>query len=128
MDVSVSRASSYPSVPISFPRETDYEILLRELARHASPRHDPPTTTPGIARSDDQSSFTPRLEGLEERTVLSAVALTVENTADSGPGSLREAVDMPTTIGHDMIQFAKGVSRHDPVNQRRTGDHRRSDH
>jgi hypothetical protein len=57
------------------------------------------------------SSFAPRLEGLEERAVLSAVALTVENTADSGPGSLREAVDLANwNIGHDTIKFAKGVA------------------
>src|SRR6266851_7675619 len=51
-------------------------------------------------------SFVPRLESLEDRTVLST--LTVLNNLDSGAGSLRDA------IGHakdgDTIVFAAGLN------------------
>ena len=56
-----------------------------------------------------QTSFTPRLEGLEDRALLSAIS--VLNTDDSGPGSLREAIAAAnTTVEEDVISFAKGVN------------------
>lgn len=55
-----------------------------------------------------KSSFTPRMEGLEDRALLSAIS--VVNTADSGPGSLRQAItDANDAAGEDVISFAKGV-------------------
>src|SRR5262249_16070730 len=52
--------------------------------------------------------FVPRLEALECRTVLST--FTVENLADSGPGSLRQAIlDANHQLGADMIDFAPGA-------------------
>jgi hypothetical protein len=50
--------------------------------------------------------FVPRLEALEDRTVLST--LTVLNTADSGAGSLREAI--ATASSGDTIDFAHNLS------------------
>src|SRR5262249_57663174 len=48
--------------------------------------------------------FTPRLEALEDRTVPSTFL--VENLADSGPGSLRQAVlDANAQPGTDQIFF-----------------------
>ena len=56
-----------------------------------------------------KSSFTPRFEGLEDRAMLSAISVT--NTDDSGPGSLRQAIaDANTTVAEDVISFAEGVS------------------
>jgi hypothetical protein len=56
-----------------------------------------------------KSSFSPRLEALEDRVVLSAIS--VLNTADSGPDSLREAVLYANeNPGPDEIQFAVGLS------------------
>jgi hypothetical protein len=50
-----------------------------------------------------------RVEGLEERTLLTTMS--VLNTDDSGPGSLRQAiVDANAQAGADVIQFAKGLS------------------
>ena len=55
-----------------------------------------------------RSSFTSRVESLEERTVLSAMS--VVNIDDSGPGSLRQAIlDANETEGADVIQFAQGL-------------------
>src|SRR5512134_1569616 len=52
--------------------------------------------------------FTPRLEALEDRTVLSTFM--VENLADSGIGSLRQAVlDANALRGADAIVFAEGL-------------------
>src|SRR5271166_6268322 len=49
-----------------------------------------------------------RFEPLEDRNLLSA--LTVLNLADSGAGSLRQAVlDANANPGADTIQFAKGL-------------------
>src|SRR5439155_4822030 len=45
---------------------------------------------PRRSSSERSRSFRPRLESLEERTVLST--LTVSNTLDSGKGSLRDAI------------------------------------
>src|SRR5206468_1420183 len=51
----------------------------------------------------------PQLEALEKRNLLSA--LTVVNLADSGPGSLRDAVRQANAAaGADMIGFAAGLS------------------
>ena len=47
----------------------------------------------------------PRLEGLEDRTVLST--LTVLNALDKGAGSLRDAITRPTS--GDTIVFAPGL-------------------
>ena len=53
--------------------------------------------------------FTPRLEALEDRTVPSTFL--VENLADSGPGSLRQAVlDANALAGADLIGFAPAAS------------------
>src|SRR5215813_11036486 len=52
--------------------------------------------------------FTPRLEALEDRTVPSTFL--VENLADSGPGSLRQAVlDANALPGADEVRFADGL-------------------
>src|SRR5262245_38996289 len=54
--------------------------------------------------------FTPRLEALEGRTVPSTFL--VENLADSGPGSLRQAVldaNSAAYPGADVINFADGL-------------------
>src|SRR5262249_28430102 len=54
-------------------------------------------------------AFTPRLVALEDRTVPST--FTVENLADSGPGSLRQAVlDANANPGADLIVFAPSTS------------------
>ncbi len=55
-----------------------------------------------------RSSFAPRLEGLEDRTLLTTIS--VLNTDDSGPGSLRQAImDANAQEGADTIEFAEGV-------------------
>ncbi len=55
--------------------------------------------------STRKSSFLPRMEGLEERIVLSTMS--VVNTDDNGPGSLRQAIlDANAQEGADVIQFA----------------------
>src|SRR6516225_3437124 len=52
--------------------------------------------------------FVPRLEALECRTLPST--FTVLNLADSGPGSLRQAIlDANAQPGADTIQFAHGL-------------------
>src|SRR5688572_21615739 len=52
--------------------------------------------------------FVPRLQALEGRTVLST--FTVENLADSGAGSLRQAIlDASTQPGADVIEFASAA-------------------
>src|SRR5438128_1636571 len=49
--------------------------------------------------------FTPRLEALEDRTVPSTFM--VENLADGGPGSLRQAIlDANALPGADLIRVA----------------------
>jgi trimeric autotransporter adhesin len=67
-----------------------------------------------------RSSFRPRLEALEDRTLLSAYMVTT--TADSGPGSLRDAINQinadanhalyfsPSNPAVDEIDFAVGVA------------------
>src|SRR5437879_3639806 len=59
--------------------------LLRSVKRD-------PERGPGPARKSTHKrrAFLPRLEALEDRTV--PVIYTVTNTADSGPGSLRDAI------------------------------------
>ena len=62
---------------------------------------------PGFRRpSPPGRSAVPRLEVLEDRTMLSS--LTVRNIADSGPGSLRTAIDTANTNGDptNTITFA----------------------
>src|SRR5262245_48148705 len=52
-----------------------------------------------------RQGFVPRLEALEDRTVPST--FTVQNLADSGPGSLRQAIlDASAQPGDDTIRFA----------------------
>src|SRR5262247_2153339 len=52
-----------------------------------------------------RQGFVPRLEALEDRTVPST--FTVGNLADSGPGSLRQAIlDANDHPGADVIAFA----------------------
>src|SRR5262245_11206839 len=52
--------------------------------------------------------FMPRLEALEDRTVLSTFL--VENLADGGNGSLRQAVlDANALLGADEVRFAEGL-------------------
>ena len=59
-------------------------------------------------RGGQNSSSLLRFEGLEERTMLSAMS--VVNTADSGAGSLRQAIlDANAQEGADFIQFAESV-------------------
>lgn len=53
-----------------------------------------------------QARFRPRLDALEDRSLLST--LTVTNTHDSGPGSLRAAIQSSST--GDTIAFAHSVS------------------
>src|SRR5262245_44833028 len=56
-----------------------------------------------------QRCFVPRLEGLECRTLPST--FTVLDLADSGPGSLRQAVlDANANPGADVIDFAPQLS------------------
>ncbi len=51
-----------------------------------------------------QGSFSPRMEGLEDRVVLSAIS--VVNTDDSGPGSLRHAIEVANNDpGPEAAQF-----------------------
>src|SRR5947207_15969266 len=58
------------------------------------------------ARQNDHS---PQTEVLEHRIVLST--FTVTTLADSGPGSLREAVTSANAAaGADIVQFAHGLS------------------
>src|SRR5262245_49407409 len=55
-------------------------------------------------RSRRRAGFHPRLETLEDRTA--PAVFTVTNTADSGPGSLRQAVlDANAATGADIIAF-----------------------
>src|SRR5262249_13946800 len=55
------------------------------------------------------ATYRPSLEVLEDRTVPST--FTVLNLADSGAGSLRQAVlDANTLLGPDIINFADGLS------------------
>src|SRR5437868_2857065 len=49
--------------------------------------------------------FRPRLEKLEDRTVPSQIGLTVSSLADSGPGTLREAV-LTADAGRATDKFA----------------------
>ena len=61
-------------------------------------------------RSDrtPRACFVPRLEALEDRTLLST--FTVLNLADSGPDSLRQAVlDANAHPGPDTVRFAHGL-------------------
>ena len=58
----------------------------------------------------NRRAFSPRHEILEDRTVLSP--LTVSNSLDTGPGSLRQAIVLAnTTPGPDTIIFAKTVHK-----------------
>src|SRR5262245_3570866 len=53
--------------------------------------------------------FRPRLEALEDRTLLSAPPLVVSNLHDSGPGSLRAAVQAADATTGAVIDFAPGL-------------------
>src|SRR5262245_3455413 len=82
--------------------------LVPSLKRSAQPNQEgrlrPQQTQPG--RATKRLRFVPRLEALEDRTLLST--LTVLNTADSGPGSLRQAI--ATASPGDTIDFAPNLS------------------
>jgi hypothetical protein len=67
-------------------------------------RHERPLRLPRGSRSlaSQRHGFRPRLEGLEERTVLST--LTVLNTLDKGAGSLRDTIT--NAKSGDTIVFA----------------------
>src|SRR5436190_13609255 len=62
-------------------------------------------------------TFAPRLEAMEDRLV--PATFTVLNTADSGAGSLRQAIlDANATAGADLINFtipAAGVQTISPL-------------
>ena len=60
---------------------------------------------PEIKTHRSRRSVLPRLEGLEDRSLLSP--LTVSNLFDSGTGSLRAAI--ATAQSGDTITFAKGL-------------------
>src|SRR5262245_25997935 len=80
--------------------------LLRCLNSDARPARRDPGCRPQRQR---RPAVTPRLLALEDRTVPST--FTVENLADSGPGSLRQAVlDANANPGADLIRFAPAAS------------------
>jgi hypothetical protein len=58
-----------------------------------------------LRRASKRPNFRPRVEVLEDRTV--PAVFTVTNTADTGVGSLRQAIlDANATAGADSINFA----------------------
>ena len=59
-------------------------------------------------RERRRARFAPRIEGLEGRALLAV--LTVTSDADSGTGSLREAVAKAND--HDVINFDPGLNGH----------------
>lgn len=59
-------------------------------------------------KSAQRFSYAPRFESLEGRDMLSAIS--VVNLADSGPGSLRDAIAVANAApDHDVISFAPSV-------------------
>jgi len=74
--------------------------LVRWLKQAAGSGHRP--------RPAHRPSFVPRLEALEDRALPSV--FTVTDLADSGPGSLRQAIlDANAQPGTDLIDFASGL-------------------
>src|SRR5262245_23467713 len=70
-------------------------------------------------RRTSRQHFVPRLEPMEDRTVPST--FTVLNLADSGEGSLRQAILDANSLaypGADAIQFADGLSGSIPLTDR----------
>ena len=68
-----------------------FTSLLQALSRRSMRRSGPAARQTGCRNSFHcRRAFLPRIEALEERTLLST--LTVVNTADSGPGSLRATI------------------------------------
>src|SRR5262249_10201271 len=65
----------------------------------------PATRSPHRARSAPKLRFLPRLDPMEDRTLLST--LTVMNNHDSGPGSLRAAI--AAAASGDTIKFASSL-------------------
>jgi hypothetical protein len=55
-----------------------------------------------------RNRFRPQLEQLEQRALLST--LTVTNLSDSGPGSLRDAINMANASPDSTIDFAPGLT------------------
>src|SRR5437016_3168000 len=76
-----------------------FTALQRSLRRRIA------STPPRPPRKRNRfDTHLPRLEALEERCLLST--LTVLNTSDGGPGSLRQAIlDANGTPGADTINF-----------------------
>ena len=79
-----------------------FPIFLRRRNRTHYPR-------PRRKPADPWRGFVPRVEALEDRTLPST--FTVLNLADSGTGSLRQAVlDADAAPGQNDIVFAAGLS------------------
>ncbi len=74
---------------------------FRQLATGSPTR----SRRPGSRTATSRRSVLPRLEGLEDRSLLSP--LTVSNLFDSGSGSLRAAIAVAKS--GDTINFAKGL-------------------
>src|SRR5262249_32085045 len=83
------------------PLEDHAMLFPLSLRRWGRAHHSRPRRKPALARQ----GLVPRLEALEDRTLPSP--FTVLNLADSGPGSLRQAVlDANAHPGANVIRFA----------------------
>jgi hypothetical protein len=75
---------------------------------HRSRKGSRPVNRPPYPRNRKKPGFLPRIEALEDRSLPST--FWVLNLADSGPGSLRQAVlDAEAHPGADTIRFAHGL-------------------
>src|SRR5262245_14547300 len=82
-----------------------YTTLVRWLKQGSGSGRHGRGRRPRLAR---RPSFVPRLEALEDRALLSV--FTVTDLADSGAGSLRQAIlDANAQPGIDLIDFAAGL-------------------
>ena len=84
-----------------------YTSLFSSLKRSARRYRESRPRCPKTQRNGrkERQSFAPRLESLEDRTLLST--LTVLNNHDNGPGSLRAAI--AAAGSGDTIQFSSAV-------------------